>query len=299
MALDLVVESIVNGIAVPSAKNNDYLLLHNTLANSAQIEISQIKKIHAKHSITQNPIDNQLGRFQGFDMIQHLDTDLVETQAVGSRAYYFEVDNNATIYFEEYTGGIWVQIKASISHVGVGGFTAYKGLLSPSSLTNDVRIRFSGNFPYNIRNRALYAYTFSSVANVPDYTPYISYTLPTDFMELNKVVYRGDTRVYDNYMGYKWEGRRTIVLNYYEQGSFDVLYYKYPTAITPTSLDTVEYEVDIEAQPLIPLYVASKWVAEEKPTMSAILFNEYRLKLSQLSDVDVVGDNTVYSMDGW
>jgi len=299
LALDLIIESIVNGIVVPSARNNDYLLLHNTLANSAQIEIAQIKKIHAKYSITQNPIDNQLGKYQGFDIVQHLDTDITDMQATGSRAYYFEVDNDATIYFEEYTGGAWVSIKTSISHVGVGGFTAYKGLLSPSSVVNDVRVRFGGNYPYNVRNRALYAYTFSSVANIPDYTPYVSYILPADFMELNKVVYRGDTNVYDNYMGYKWEGRKTIVLSYYDAGSFDILYFKYPTAITSASLDTVEFEVDAEAQQLIPLYVASKWVAEEKPTMSAILFNEYRLKLSQLSDVDVIGDNTIYSMDGW
>jgi hypothetical protein len=123
--------------------------------------------------------------------------------------------------------------------------------------------------------------------------------MPTNFMELNKIVFRGDARVYDNYMAYKWEGRNTLVLNYYEEGSFDVLYYKYPTAITSASLDTVEYEVDVEAQELIPLYVASKWVSEEKPTMSAILFNEYRMKLSELDDLDITGDNTVSSIDGW
>ena len=296
-ALDLIIESVVNGVAVPSAKNNDYLLLHNSLANSAQQEIATIKKIHSKYSITQNPIDNQLGRLQGFDIVQHLDTDLVNTQAIGSRSYYFEVDNTATIYIEEYVGA-WLQL-AVINHVGVGGFTAYKGLISASSLTSEVRIRFSGNYPYNIRNRALYAYTFPTALAIPDYTPYVSYTMPTDFMELNKIVLRGDSRVYDNYMGYKWEGRRTLVLNYYEKGSFDILYYKYPATITPSSLDSVEYEVDTEAQPLIPMYVASKWIAEEKPTMSAILFNEYRLKLSQLSDIDVVGDNTIYSTDGW
>lgn len=297
LSLDLIIESIVNGTPVPSAKNNDYLLLHNTLANTAQNEIAQIKKIHAKYSITQNPIDNQLGKYQGFDMIQHLDTDLVDTQAIGSKAYYFEVDNSATIYIEEYSG-TWLTL-AVINHTGNNGFTAYKGLISASNTANDIRIRFSGNFPYNVRNRALYAYTFSSIEKVPDYTPYISYTLPTDFMSLNRIVFRGDSRVYDNYMGYKWEGKRTLVLNYYEKGSFDVLYYRYPTQITPSSLDSVEYEVDVEAQPLIPMYVASKWIAEEKPTMSAILFNEYRLKLSQLSNDDISGDNTVFSMDGW
>lgn len=297
LALNLIIESVVNGQPVPTAKNNDYLLLHNSLADSAQKEISKYKKIHDKHSITQNPIDNQLGRFEGFDLVQHLDTDLVNTQAKGSKSYYFEVDNTATIYIEEYAG-TWITL-ATINHVGTGGFTAYKGLISASNVNNDIRIRFSGNYPYNIRNRALYAYTFPDNASVPNYTPYISYELPADFMELNKVVFRGNSRVYDNYMGYKWEGRRTILFNYYEQGSFDILYYKYPIKITPTTPDDTEFEVDEEAQQLIPLYVASKWVAEEKPTMSAILFNEYRLKLSQLSDIDVIGDNTIANVDGW
>lgn len=298
LALDLIVESVVNGLPVPTAKNNDYLLLHNILANTAQIEIAKVKKIHAKYSITQNPIANQLGDYEPFNIVQHLDTDLVDSQSNGSRAYYFEVDNVATIYIEEEINGVWTVLN-TISHITSDGFTAYRGLITASDIANDIRIRFSGNYPYNVRNRALYAYTFSSSSLVPSYTPYVSYTLPSDFMELNKIMYRGDNMVYDNYMAYKWEGRRTLLIPYHHAGSFDVLYYRYPTAITSATADSVEYEVDVEAQPLIPMYVASKWVAEEKPTMSAILFNEYRLKLSELSDLDIIGDTVISSVDGW
>lgn len=295
--LDYILESVTNGALTATAKNNDYLLLHNRLADIAQKEISQVKHIHDRYLITQNSIPNQLGDSECFNIIQHLDTDDISSEAVGSKAYYFEVDNLATIYIEEEIASVWT-VLSTISNTAAGEFTAYKGLITALSSANAIRIRFSGSYPYNIRNRALYAYTFSSNATVPNYTPYISYAMPSDFIELNKIIYRGDNEVYSNYVDYYWEGKM-LLLGYSVSGSFDVLYYKHPLTITASSLDTVEYEVDIEAQQLIPLYVASKVVAEEKPTLSGLLFNEYRLKLSQLSDIDIHGDNTISINDGW
>lgn len=297
--LDLIIESVVNGVAVNASKNQDYLLLHNVLADIAQKEIAAVKKIHAVRSITQNPITNQLGEYKGFDLQQHLNTDLTDTQATGSKSYYFEVDDPATIYIEEETApDTWTTL-STITHIKKGSFTAYKGLITASSTANDIRIRFSGSYPYNIRNTALFGYTFGNVNDVPNYTPYVSYTLPSNFRTLNKISYRGDNFAIDNYRDYRWEGKKTLLIDYYMKGSFDVYYYANPTTITSSTSDTHEFEVDIEAQPLIPMYVASKVVAEEKPTMAAILFNEYRLKLSELTDDNVMGDDEIYSVDGW
>lgn len=299
LMLDHIVESVVNGVAVPSAKNNDYLLLHNTLANTVQRRLAKIKKIHATYSITQNSIPNQLGDTDAFSIIQHLDTDNVQTQATGSRAYYFEVDNTATAYVEEYTGGAWAILSTISCSSPSGGFVAYKGLITPSSATNDVRIRFSGSYPYNIRNRALFVYTFASSSVVPNYTPYIEYTMPTNFYDKNKIMFYDQYGNYKMYTQHKWNGRNKLLIPYNEIGSFEVLYYKYPTVITSSSLDSVEFEVDVDVQDLIPLYVASKVIAEEKPQLSAILYNEFLQNISELSDINTSGSDEIDSVDGW
>lgn len=299
IALDLIIESVVNGVAVPAAKTYDYTLLHNVFADIAQKEIALRKKIHAVRSITQNPIVNQLGEYAGFDLQQHIATDLTDTQATGSQAYYFEVDDPATIYIEEETStNVWTVLSV-IVHVKRGAFTAFKGLIAPSSTSNNVRINFSGSYPYNIRNRALFSCAFANANDVPNYTPYTAYQINKNFRKLNKISYRGDNFVIDNYRDYRWEGKQTLLIDYYAKGSFDIYYYANPTTITSSTPDTHLYEVDIEAQTLIPIYVASKMVAEEKPTLSAILFNEYRMKLSELSDDDVMGEDEIYSVDGW
>jgi hypothetical protein len=298
--LDLIIESVTNGVAVPASKNYDYTLLHNTFADFAQKEISKVKKIHAKYSITQNNIPNQLGTYEGFDIQQHLGTDLTDMQATGSKAYYFEVDAAATIYVEEETStGVWTTL-STITHVGTTtGFTAYRGIITASNVANNIRVRFGGSYPYSIRNRALYAYTFATAAAVQEHSPYRSYTLATLFNKLNKISFRSDNMTIDNFRDYRWEGKKTLLLPFDLVGSFDVYYYANPTTITSATADVTEFEVEADAQTLIPLYCASKVIAEEKPTMSAILFNEYRLKLSELSDDDIMGDDEIYSVDGW
>lgn len=298
-SLDLITESVTNGAYTATEKNNDYLLMHNRLADLAQRKIATVKKIHDTFYITQNPIENQLGTYEGFDIVQHYNTDLIDTQSTGSLAYHFEVDNDATVYIEEEINDVWVTLE-TIAHVQSGtAFTAYKGTISSSDVDNDIRIRFSGSYPYKIRNRALFAYTFASDADVPDYVPYVEYSMPSDFYDKCKVIIKTDTRVYENYVAYKWKGRNTILVNYYQPGEIEVQYYKYPVKIDDNTLDTYEYEVDEEAQDLIPMYVAAKVVAEEKPTLSDILYNEFRLGLAELENPNVTGTETIENIDGW
>lgn len=292
-AIQLIKEYSESGTLIPDSTNADYLLPANSFADMAQKELATITKIHASKQITQNPIPSQLGLLQGFDILQHLSTDLTMS-AKGSRAYYFEVDRQATIYVEEETSpGVWAVLSTITVPDTVTSFTAYKGLINPSNVTNNVRARFSGNYPYNIRNRALYAYTFPTANDVPIYRPYIKYDMPVDFMELNKVIQETDPRQYVNMKAYYWEGKRTFVCNYYETGSFTIQYFRYPTTINETTLDTHEFEIDTEAQELIPFFIASKMLFKEEDAASVQLLNEYEVKKSNLGTRTVSGSNYV------
>lgn len=287
-------EYSVDGVPIPDGENSDYLNRMNRFADTAQKELSQVKKIHAVFNISHNPIKPMQGLLTGFDLKQYLPgTDLIDMY-VGCKAYYFEVDNVADIYIEENVSGVWTALK-TINNTVKGQFTAYKGLINASNPSNQVRLRFSGNYVYNIRNKALYQYPFPTDSDVLDYRPYVTYKMPTDFMELQKVIQQSDPRVYRDKIDYYWEGKRTFVLNFYDAGSFDIHYYRYPTSIDSTTLDSYEFEVDTEAQEAIPFFIASHCLMDEEGsrTLAIQLLNEYQTKLSRLYMSDDFGITTI------
>lgn len=291
-ALSLMAEYSVNGVKIPERKNADYLNRMNRFADTAQKEIAQVKKIHAVYHISNNPLKPQQGLLQSFDLRQHLPGEDIIDQYVGSKAYYFEVDNVADIYIEELTPDGWVTL-ITIVNSAKGRFTAHKGLIQAANQLSQIRLRFSGEYVYNIRNKAMWAYTFPTPDDVPIYRPYVTYEMPSDFMELNKVIQQTDPRNYKEMIAYYWEGKRTFVLNYYETGSFDIHYYRYPTTIDATTADDYEFEVDIEAQEAIPFFLASHAIIDENQTMGIQLLNEYQVKLSRLYTDDQFGITTI------
>lgn len=291
-ALSLMAEYSIDGVVTSDGENADYLNRMNRFADQAQKELSQVKKIHAVYHIAHNTIKPQQGLLTGFELKQHTpDADIIDTYP-GSKAYYFEVDNVADIYIEENVNGVWTPL-ATINNTTKGQFTAYKGLINASNPSNQIRLRFSGDYVYNIRNKALFAYTFPTADDVPVYRPYTRYDMPSDFMELQKVIQETDTRQYKEMIAFYWEGKRTLVLNYYDIGSFDIHYYRYPTTIDSTTADTYEFEVDIEAQEAIPFYLAGHALLDENPTIAIQLLNEYQLRLSRLYTTDDFGITTI------
>jgi hypothetical protein len=290
-ALSLMAEYSVDGQEIGTSENADYLVRMNRFGDQAQKEVAQSKKIPATILISQDIIPNQLAQLYAFDLKQKLNTDVIET-ATGSRAYYFEVDNIADIYIEESVNGVWTILK-TINNTVKNQYTKYKGLLTPSSLTNQVRIRFSGLYVYSIRNRALYAYTFPTDADVPEASPYIKYEMPDDFMELNKVILLSDPRSYSQLAEYFWENKKTFVANAFKIGSYQIHYYRYPTTITKDTPDTYEFEVDIEAQEAIPFYIAGQCLMDENAQVAIQRLNEYQMRLSKLSNQTQLNVTTI------
>ena len=117
--------------------------------------------------------------------------------------------------------------------------------------------------------------------------------MPDDFYELNKVIYVHDPMAYGQMNDYYWENRKTFVANLFQAGSIQVHYFRYPTTITKDTPDTYEFEVDIEAQELIPMFVASRCLMDENATMAIQLMNEYQTKLSRLYTPEDFGTTTI------
>ena len=177
-----------------------------------------------------------------------------------------------------------------------GSFKAYKGIISPFNATNDIRIRFIGNTLYNHRNRALWVEKFSDITRVPDYNRYVLYSMGTDFYQLNKVILKGqilNSQPYENTADFYWEKRNVIAIGWYNVGEYSVEYFSYPADIVANTPDNTEFEIDIEAQEIIPFYAAAMLLINENNVVGDRLLNEYNVKLANLDTKITPGANSV------
>lgn len=309
------------GRVVTEAKNMDYLIKMNEFADIAQKEIAIFRKINAVYSFSRNPIANLIPN--GFDMAQHLSTDLT-VEGASAKSYYFEVDGQGTVYVEEETTtDTWTTLSTITIPSTVTSFTAYSGLITASDTDNSIRLRFSGTYPYSVRNRALYAYTFAASTDVPVFAPYVKYTMPTNYRELKQIVQGTDSiqfipnatlnrlripSIRQRYQGlndYRWEGKNKLLVRYDYTGSFDVHYWANPVTISAATVDDVsvyddtDFELDAEAQELIPFYMASLCLMKEDEGAGVTLMNIYQGKLANLEPSENEHIPQVQNQMGW
>jgi hypothetical protein len=164
--LRLLDEATKKGVAIPVTKNADYTDKCNYFLHDAQVYVAQQVKIASVYNVTQNPIPNQLGEGSGFEMRQYLPSTPIVLTATGTKSYYIEMDNVGTCTIAVNGGTVRL-----ISNTTKKAFTAYKGNTGATD-TDTVTITFSGSYPYNIRNTAMFAYAFPESTDVPNYTPF-------------------------------------------------------------------------------------------------------------------------------
>lgn len=103
----------------------------------------------------------------------------------------------------------------------------------------------------------------------------IKKTLPADFMDIHNVKLGLKPFKY-----FKIDNMKNLYISNEYAGTLDVNYYKYPTEIIDTTADTTELEIDKDAQPLVPYYVASLLCAEDNRDLSMRLLSMYNDKLT-------------------
>lgn len=287
-------EATKKGVDLPIIKNADYRDKFDYFLDSAQKYIAGIIKIPSVFQVTQNPIPNMLGLFQGFDMVQVLPgTDKV-FNLTGCKSYYFEMDNVGVATIK--VNGVLVE---TITNSVKRQYTAYRGLTGALT-TDNVEIRFTATYPFNIRNTGFYGYTFPLASDVPAYTPYVEYDMPSDFMSFDIPIIKSDPRVYEAYTAYKWENNKKIILEYYKTGSFDIHYFKYPADIPHDAIDTTPLEVEEKAFELVVLDAAIKATAADNTALSSWLRSIYVEKIQNITNIQMPSDSavqTVYSIN--
>jgi hypothetical protein len=160
-----------------------------------------------------------------------------------------------------------------------------------------VVLRFSGAFPYNIQNVALYAYTFVSANAIPSYRLYTMYAMPADMLTLISIKIdspQGYTDLSDYYI----QGPELYV-NSSLIGNIIINYFKYPDTIDVNSDPMTELEITPDAQELIPYYVAGHVYLEDNPNVATLLLNEYESKLANLLIPPSASQGGIVNGWGW
>lgn len=251
---------------IPTRNTRDYLNAIIPAANRGLQDLSTAGKFIVKTLKIVQPEKKNLVA-DGFALYQHNKTD-IEFSAHAS-AYYFEVDNKATVKI--YVDGA---LTATITNTTQNAFTAYKGILNEG----DVRIVFSGNYPYQIRNVALWDANFETAEDVWDNKQQNRYDLSElldDFFSLESTDVNYEGPQYLHSYNYFWEGDSVLLIDSSLAGEFTVHYYSYPSIITADTTDDTEIELDPEVSVLLPIYMASELMYDDDPSAATMYRNQY------------------------
>ena len=111
-------------------------------------------------------------------------TDDITYEADGVCAYYFEVDDTATVNIETYNGEEWSVFK-TITYTNEQPFSemkAFKGKISDTPVR--ARITFAGSYFYRFRNVCLHNVAYETDEKVPDYTTFCQHDIPKNLYQI-------------------------------------------------------------------------------------------------------------------
>lgn len=278
--LRVIDEATKKGADVAASKNADYNDKFDYFLDESQKYVAGIVKIPEVYQVTQNPIPNLLGNYNGFELTQVLPDDPKTYTLTGCKSAYFEMDNIGTCTIS--VNGTTVQ---TVTNTVKRQFTAWQ-ILTGAESTDTVTFEFTGSYPYNIRNTGFYAYEFPTTDDIPVYTPNVSYDMPSDFLSFDSIILKADPRVYSSYIKHKWENNKKVVFDYFDSGSFDIHYFKYPADIATDAEDTTELEIEEKAFELVALQCAVMATAADNPSLSSWIRSLYIEKVQNITEIE-------------
>lgn len=225
-AMTIMDEVTSTGVPDPST-TSVYAVKAPNIIDMLQNELLDISELYNTYEISRKPVQPILGRN---DYKEHTTIDLNEECSGSVQSYYFEVNGACTVYIEDYTG-TWNTLE-TVTVTNINSYTAYKGIVTPTVGATRSRLRFSGSYYYNYTNYALFSQVFESESKIPDYRPYVKYTMPSDFYSIDQLVKEIYPKQYIKSVDYFWEGQKDLYISYDFDGNIRILYRPIPTTIT-------------------------------------------------------------------
>jgi hypothetical protein len=267
-----------DGVIIPEAEVIDMQGKSILLADMAQKILYKTGKMFGTFEIANKPAPNLLGNLSNFDIVDFVgDTQYYpnESGVVGAKAYYAESDgdNGGTnkMEIEENQSGVWTVIKTETFPASITSLTPYKGLITPLSSTNSIRMKLSGSTHFRHVNRCLFSYPFS-VSKIPSYRPWIKAVMPSNFQSRDQVIKETSTG-YTNTSSYKWEGWKNLYYSYNFDGNIRIIYK--PVPVTLTGIDDVLEVDDITAQAIV-YYIGARLAPFENKELVQFFEDEFQ-----------------------
>ena len=257
--------------------------------NRALLQACKVRPTIKYCLVNHKPLANLIKQYT-FSPIEKIKDITYEAEEV--KAYYFEADGNGVVYLEEYIAdsGEW-RIFNEILLKSKQIFTAYRGLVKKQGefISGRVRIRFTGEYLYSVKNVALYQYLYSGeAADIPSYEAYTRYDLKklvSDFMSLCSPPIREEEENSLLNQDYEQEGNSIILLPYRARGVYKILYEHLPTSVENTGAtteDMQELDLDEELCSILPMLVAAYVWLEDEPEKSQYYMNLYRERVQEI-----------------
>ena len=286
-----------NGSQIPSDDSTrDYLAAMPYAANEGILMLSTAGKFLVKSfSIAVNPIKNLLSDCNASSIHSLVKGD-IEFEAEGAHSYYFEVTGNCT-----YTITVG-ETETTEPITATNEYIALKGLIEN---TDDeiVKITFSSELPYAVKNIALYEAKYEEPENIPAYAEKLRYRatdIAEDFYSVNSIYFEGQKTRYIKTDEVYQEGDKVLVLDRDVPGNYIIYYNALPVTITIETEDDYELPLDREVSAILPLYMASQLFKEDDLGTATQYRNEFEVAFERLKNAEPSGKaERITSESGW
>ena len=253
-----------------------------------------IKSIDIAHIPVKNLIPNA-------ENIRSAERGTIEYSADRARSFYFELKGKVSLTIT--VGDVEGE---AIELESATGFSGYKYLIeNPDDL--NVKVSFVSDYPFGLKNVALYSADYQTADDIPAYSEYIRYDLSQmldDFymVDNSQVIYEGDANVarYTATTDYFQEGFKVMLIHRDKPGNYKVYYKAYAPMITLDTPDDEELSLDPEVAALLPLYMASQLYKDDDVGIATIYRNEFEVAFERLTKaVSAPSSEKFVSVSGW
>lgn len=289
-----------DGSTIPSDDSTrDYLAAMPYVANEGILMMSTAGKFVVKSiSISINPIPNLLGKYTG-GAIHSVISGNIAFEGDKAKSYYYEVTGKCNVAIQI---GDNEPIEEEIENFDK--YIPRKGLIENPD-NKKVKITFSSEYPYAVKNIALYEAKYLTDEDVPAYSEKVRFRmddLVDDFHTINSIYFEGDisnTRYIKTDEVFQ-EGDKVLALDREIAGDYIVYYNALPPTITSGTEDDYELPLDKEVAALLPLYMASQLYKEDDISIATQYRNEFEVAFERLSSVVPNGKaEELTSESGW
>lgn len=271
----------MNGNTIPTDNSTaDYLAAMPETANEGLQRLSTIGKFIRKSvDIAHSPVETLL-------------TDETNIYTIEGGSHEFEASRAHSFYFEylgkSITCEVYVDGTLADTYTldNATGFKSFKKLVNND---NDkvVKVKILSDYPFTVKNRALYKARFYSESEIQPFSKKIRYDLKElvdDFYELgnNDIIF--ETTDYSATSEYNLEGDSILVVDREAKGNFKVWYNAYPTKITTETVDSYILDIDDEIAVLLPTYMASELYKDDDVSIATQYRNQFEISLAEIKE---------------